>query len=167
MLIGCLFSGQTAFAQSTYGTIAGTVRDSSGAVIAGAKVEIQQQAHPPSAARRQIVGAGILGLAHAYVAASRGDRIAVFERRPRALGASVRNFEMIWPIGQPNGEMHATAMRSRELWVDVLQKARLPHFPTGSLHVTYRADETAVAREFAEIAPSLGYECQRWKSPES
>jgi len=112
-----------------------------------------------------IVGAGILGLAHAYVAASRGYRVAVFDRGPRASGASVRNFGMIWPIGQPNGEMHATAMRSRELWVDVLQKARLPHFPTGSLHVTYRTDETAVAREFAEIAPSLGYECQWLEKP--
>jgi FAD dependent oxidoreductase TIGR03364 len=107
-----------------------------------------------------IVGAGILGLAHAYAAASRGRKVVVFERSPRAMGASVRNFGMIWPIGQPHGEMHAMAMRSRELWFEILTQANLPHFPTGSLHVVYRDDEAAVAKEFAELAPGLGYRCQ-------
>jgi FAD dependent oxidoreductase TIGR03364 len=107
-----------------------------------------------------IVGGGILGLAHAYAAARRGHNVVVFERNPRAAGASVRNFGMIWPIGQPHGEMHAMAMRSREIWTEVLHEAQLPHFLTGSLHVVYRSDEAAVAREFAELAPSLGYACQ-------
>src|SRR5579872_539900 len=107
-----------------------------------------------------IVGAGILGLAHAYGAARRGQKVVVFERNSRAMGASVRNFGMIWPIGQPHGKMHGIAMRSREIWTEVLQEARLPHFPTGSLHVVYRDDEAAVAREFSELAPSLGYHCQ-------
>ena len=34
-----------------------------------------------------IVGAGILGLAHAYHLAKRGRRVIVFERAPRAMGA--------------------------------------------------------------------------------
>ena len=59
-----------------------------------------------------IVGGGVLGLAHAYAAARRGHRVVVFERNPRAAGASVRNFGMIWPIGQPRGEMHTMAMRT-------------------------------------------------------
>jgi len=106
-----------------------------------------------------IVGAGIMGLAHAYLAASRGLKVVVFERSPRASGASVRNFGMIWPIGQPHGRMHQLALRSRARWVEVLERAKLPYWPEGSLHVVYRDDEAAVVGEFFELADDLGYEC--------
>ncbi len=106
-----------------------------------------------------IVGAGILGLAHAYLAAQAGKSVVVFERHPRATGASVRNFGMVWPIGQPHGAMHRMALRSRELWLELLDAARLPYRPHGSLHVVYQADEAAVVQEFVERAPGLGYEC--------
>src|SRR5919201_4720332 len=96
-----------------------------------------------------VVGAGILGLAHAYHLARRGRRVAVFERGPRAQGASVRNFGMIWPIGQAPGRMHRLALRSRDHWLDVLRAADLWHAQTGSLHLAYRDDEAAVLREFA------------------
>jgi glycine/D-amino acid oxidase-like deaminating enzyme len=36
-----------------------------------------------------VVGAGIVGLAHAYLAARSGRTVAVFERNPAALGAFV------------------------------------------------------------------------------
>jgi FAD dependent oxidoreductase TIGR03364 len=107
-----------------------------------------------------IVGAGILGLAHAYAAARRGLSVAVFERSPQASGASVRNFGMIWPIGQPPGAMHQLALRSRSIWIDLLEQGRFPYHPTGSLHAMYRPDEALVAQEFAEVAPALGIDCQ-------
>ena len=106
-----------------------------------------------------IVGAGIMGLAHAYVAAERGLRVVVFERHERASGASVRNFGQIWPIGQPAGRLHELALRSRARWLRVLDAANLPSSREGSLHVTYRDDEATVAREFAERASDLGYSC--------
>lgn len=111
-----------------------------------------------------VVGAGIVGLAHAYMAARSGRSVAVFERNPAASGASVRNFGMIWPIGQPAGALHEMALRSRELWVEVLRQARLPFLETGSLHVAYRNDEAAVAQEFHGKARSLGYDCA-WLDP--
>jgi D-hydroxyproline dehydrogenase subunit beta len=107
-----------------------------------------------------VVGAGILGLAHAYAAARRGKSVTVFERDVAARGASVRNFGMIWPIGLPAGDLHARGMRSRELWLEVIEAAKLHHRPTGSLHLAYREDERSVAAEFAEIAPAHGYQCQ-------
>jgi FAD dependent oxidoreductase TIGR03364 len=111
-----------------------------------------------------IVGAGILGLAHAYVAAKSGKSVMVIEKNGRAAGASVRNFGMVWPIGQPAGTMLELSLRSRELWVEVLDLAKLPRRETGSLHLTYRADEAAVAQEFAQLGPKLGYQCS-WLNP--
>jgi FAD dependent oxidoreductase TIGR03364 len=111
-----------------------------------------------------IVGAGILGLAHAYFAAKRGRSVVVFERTPRAQGASVRNFGMIWPIGQRAGTVHQIATRSRQIWNEILDAAGLPYRPTGSLHVVYHEDEAEVAREFVERGPALGYTC-RWLGP--
>lgn len=69
-----------------------------------------------------ILGAGILGLAHAYAAASGGMKFIVFERSPRVPGASVWSFGMIWRIGQPHGKMHQLALRSRSRWVEVLDQ---------------------------------------------
>ena len=114
----------------------------------------------PHSADVAIIGAGIIGLAHAYAAARAGKTVVVFEKKPQASGASVRNFGMVWPIGQPHGEMFQLALRSRELWVETLTQARLPFRNTGSLHLTYAQDEADVAEEFAALAPDLGYRCQ-------
>jgi len=57
------------------------------------------------------------------------------------------------------------ALRSRSEWIEILKDARLPYWPDGSLHVVYRDDEAAVAREFADLAPALGYQCA-WLSAE-
>jgi FAD dependent oxidoreductase TIGR03364 len=99
-------------------------------------------------------------LAHAYLFARRGKRVLLFERGRNASGASVRNFGMIWPIGQPAGEMHRIALRSRDIWLEALAAARLSYRPTGSLHVAHNADEADVLKEFAEIGPTAGYVCQ-------
>lgn len=112
-----------------------------------------------------VVGAGIVGLAHAYLAARSGRTVAVLERSPAALGASIRNFGMVWPIGQPGGRLHQIALRSREIWLEILQEAQLPCLHTGSLHVAYREDEAAVGQEFSEKAPALGYDCA-WLTPQ-
>jgi len=55
------------------------------------------------------------------------------------------------------------ALRSRELWVEILESAQLSYRATGSLHLAYRDDEADVLREFAEIGPPAGYKCQ-WQS---
>src|SRR5579863_7206543 len=88
-----------------------------------------------------IVGAGIMGLAHAYAAAVRGLKVVVFERSGQASGASVRNFGMIWPVAQPHGRLHQLALRSRAHWLDILAQAKLPYRSDGSLLLAYAEDE--------------------------
>jgi FAD dependent oxidoreductase TIGR03364 len=111
-----------------------------------------------------VIGAGIIGLAHAYHLARRGRRVAVFERSPRAQGASVRNFGMLWPIGQPPGPMLKLALRSRELWLEVIRAVGLWHDPVGSLHLAYHDDEATVLQEFARESAGHGYSAA-WLAP--
>jgi len=107
-----------------------------------------------------VVGAGIVGLAHAWVEARRGAKVTLFERHPSAQGASIRHFGMIWPIGQPNGPLHRIALRSRELWSEIIEDAGLWSDPCGSLHIASQPDELEVIREFDDLAPTIGYTCQ-------
>ena len=50
--------------------------------------------------------------------------------------------------------MHEMAMRSRELWLQVLGASGIWHEKVGSLHLAYEEDEAAVLAEFAHDAPS-------------
>lgn len=107
-----------------------------------------------------IVGAGVLGLAHAYQFARRGLKVAVFERQPQARGASVRNFGMIWPVGQPLGDAYTVARRSRDTWLEVLRSSGLWHQQSGSLHVVYHEDEAEVLREFVQLSDGTNRQCE-------
>ncbi len=111
-----------------------------------------------------IVGAGIMGLAHAYHLAKRGRRVIVFERNERAMGASVRNFGMLWPVGLWPGEWHRRALRSRDIWLDVLNESGIWHEQTGSLHLAYHESEAAVLQEFIDVGPETGFDCE-WRTP--
>jgi D-hydroxyproline dehydrogenase subunit beta len=113
-----------------------------------------------------VVGAGIVGLAHAWSAAKRGRSVVVCERSRRAEGASIRNFGMIWPIGQPAGPSHQTALLSRRLWLELARAARVWVADCGSIHLAHRADEWAVLEEFVQRAPSLGYELKLFTAAE-
>ncbi|WP_020474720.1 TIGR03364 family FAD-dependent oxidoreductase [Zavarzinella formosa] len=107
-----------------------------------------------------IIGGGIVGLANAWSAARQGRSVVLFERENRAEGASVRNFGMVWPIGQTAGEIHRRSLRSRERWLELAERAGLWVNPCGSLHLARRPDELAVIEEFAALAPALGFECR-------
>ncbi|HEY8969787.1 MAG TPA: TIGR03364 family FAD-dependent oxidoreductase [Puia sp.] len=98
-----------------------------------------------------VIGAGIVGLATARALVLRGFSVKVFERSERAVGASIRNFGMIWPIGQPAGKLYHRAIRSREIWSALAPKAGFWSEQPGSLHLAYHADEWQVLQELAEI----------------
>lgn len=98
-----------------------------------------------------IVGGGIVGLAHAYMALLQGNKVVLFEREQFAVGASVRNFGLIWPIGQEPGEGLERALRSRSHWMKLAEEAGFWINPNGSLHLAYHDDEWDVLQEFAEM----------------
>jgi glycine/D-amino acid oxidase-like deaminating enzyme len=94
-----------------------------------------------------VIGAGIVGLATARALAIKGYAVKVFDRSPQAVGASVRNFGMIWPIGQPSGLLYSRAMRSRQIWKTIAAETGIWLQETGSLHVAYNAEEWQVLQE--------------------
>ncbi|OKS87505.1 TIGR03364 family FAD-dependent oxidoreductase [Mucilaginibacter polytrichastri] len=102
-----------------------------------------------------IIGAGIVGLATARALAIRGYQVTVFERNERAVGASIRNFGMVWPIGQPTGPLFDRAMLSRSIWKQVCAEAGIWHDEVGSLHMAYHDDELQVMAEYADANQHL------------
>ncbi len=105
-----------------------------------------------------VIGAGIVGLAHAYEAARMGLRTLVLERGAKAEGASVRNFGLVWVIGQRPGQDLRRALRGRETWLTLCREGGLWHRESGSVLVATAEDEAAVLREFAAAASDLGHE---------
>ena len=96
-----------------------------------------------------VIGAGIAGLATARTLAVRNYHVTVFERNGRSVGASVRNFGMIWPIGQPDGELYERAMLSKSIWKELCREADIWHDPVGSLHLAYNKEEWNVLQELS------------------
>jgi FAD dependent oxidoreductase TIGR03364 len=97
-----------------------------------------------------VIGAGIVGLATAKALVENGFSVKLFERGAFATGASVRNFGMIWPIGQPDGRLYERALRSRDVWKTISDTGAFWSEPAGSLHVARHPKEWAVLQELYE-----------------
>jgi D-hydroxyproline dehydrogenase subunit beta len=107
-----------------------------------------------------VVGGGIVGLAHAYMALKKGHGVVLFERDEFAVGASVRNFGLIWPIGQEPSKGLEVALRSREHWIEVAGEADFWMNHNGSLHLAYHDDEWSVLNEFYELYKNTPFQCE-------
>ncbi|HEY1019475.1 MAG TPA: TIGR03364 family FAD-dependent oxidoreductase [Sediminibacterium sp.] len=94
-----------------------------------------------------VIGAGIVGLATARALSLKGYQVTVIERSEKAVGASIRNFGMVWPIGQPDGKLYNRAVRSREIWKEIADSIGLWYHEAGSLHVANKMDEWQVLQE--------------------
>jgi FAD dependent oxidoreductase TIGR03364 len=105
-----------------------------------------------------IVGAGILGLAHAWAGVRRGLKVRVFERSDRALGASVRNFGQALVTGQAPGPMLDLARQSQALWAELGVAAGLALKRQGTLIFARSEVEEAMLDAFcAGRGRELGY----------
>lgn len=103
-----------------------------------------------------VVGAGIVGLAVARSLSLKGYGVTVIERSDRAVGASIRNFGMVWPIGQPDGILYQRAICSREIWKQLADSTGIWYNESGSLHLAYEPDEWVVLQELHAAFQSAG-----------
>lgn len=99
-----------------------------------------------------VIGAGIAGMATARSLSLKGYKVTVLEKGEWATGASIRNFGMVWPVGQPAGTMYETALHSRAIWKELCTAGNIWYEEAGSLHLAYREDEWNVLQEFAASA---------------
>ncbi|WP_417711546.1 TIGR03364 family FAD-dependent oxidoreductase [Roseibium aggregatum] len=106
-----------------------------------------------------IVGAGIVGLAHALAASRRGKSVLVIDRDSYANGASIRNFGFVTVTGQQAGDCWQKALRSRQVWAEVADAARIPLLHEG-LTMTARLPESEAVID-AFLKTEMGADCQR------
>lgn len=110
-----------------------------------------------------VVGAGIVGLAHAYTAAQRGLKVCVLERDAACVGASIRNFGFVTVTGQGAGDTWRRARLARDVWAHIAPQAGIEVLHTGLNLVATRPQALVVLEEFMRTEMAEG--CSLW-SPE-
>ncbi|NEE00499.1 FAD-dependent oxidoreductase [Phytoactinopolyspora halotolerans] len=107
-------------------------------------------------ARLVVVGGGVLGSMHAWMAVEAGHDVVHLEREAGARGASVRNFGLVWVSGRARGAELELAVRARELWERVAGRIPAIGFrANGSITVITRDDELAVISEVCARADAV------------
>lgn len=105
-----------------------------------------------------VVGAGIVGMAHAYTAARCGLKVCVVERDAACVGASIRNFGFITVTGQGAGDTWRRARRSRDVWGDVALQAGIAVLHHGLYLSAVRPQASRVLEQF--MATPMGEGCE-------
>lgn len=105
-----------------------------------------------------IVGAGILGLAHAHEALKRGNSVIVIDRDERCLGASIRNFGFVTVSGLRGGDIWRRAVYSRDEWLNIAPEAGIDIEHRGTWLLVRHPMAWSVAEAFA--ATEMGEEVE-------
>lgn len=110
-----------------------------------------------------IVGAGVVGLAHALAAARLGLRAVVLDRDVQANGASIRNFGFVTVTGQAQGQVWRRARRSRDVWAEIARPAGIAIEQHGLAVIARRPEARAVLEAFLQT--EMGEGCA-WLGPD-
>ena len=105
-----------------------------------------------------VVGAGILGLAHALAAARLGKSVVVIDRDAQANGASVRNFGFVTVTGQQRGLTWRRARRSRDIWAEIAPQAGIAIAHRGLVVAAHRQEAVGVIEAF--MATEMAGNCR-------
>lgn len=95
-----------------------------------------------------VVGAGVVGLAHAAAAVERGVSVAVVERDERCVGASIRNFGHASITAQADRALEL-GEAGRQRWITLARQAGFWLSECGTVVLARAEDEAAVLEEFA------------------
>ncbi len=102
--------------------------------------------------RGVVVGGGIVGTWHAFELVQAGFAVDHLEAEAGPVGASVRNFGLVWVSGRRSGAELEVARRARRRWEEVGSAvAGLGFRANGSLTVATDATERAVMQAFARL----------------
>ncbi len=112
-----------------------------------------------------VVGAGILGLAHALAAAKRGKKVVVIDRDAQANGASVRNFGFVTVTGQGAGDCWNMARRARAIWAEAAADAGIEVLQRGLVLAARYPESEAVVDAF--LRTEMGEACRRLTAAEA
>ncbi|KPF70216.1 FAD-dependent oxidoreductase [beta proteobacterium AAP99] len=104
-----------------------------------------------------VVGAGIVGLAHALEAVRRGLKVCVLDRDASCTGASVRNFGFVTVTGQQAGQTWQRAMHSRNVWHEIAPQVGIQVIHRGLWLVARRQEAAAVLQAF--LKTEMGEAC--------
>ncbi len=96
-----------------------------------------------------IIGAGIVGLAHAAHAVANGLSVTILERDHHAVGASIRNFGHCCITAQSGG-LYELARTSRKYWLQFAERAGFQALESGAVVLARSEAELAVLRELSE-----------------
>ncbi len=109
-----------------------------------------------------VVGAGVVGLAHAYQAARNGLKVCVVERDAACVSASIRNFGFITVSGQGAGDTWRRARYSRDIWADIAPQAGIQVVHQGLNLVATRDKGVDVLEAFMQTDMAQSAGCELW-----
>ena len=101
-----------------------------------------------------IIGAGVVGMGAALAAHKKGiKKILVIDRHQACTGASIRNFGFITITGLRQKLMQKRALRSREIWLDLVKKAKITVNHHGLYLVAQHKESIPVLEEYLKVDP--------------
>ena len=101
-----------------------------------------------------IVGAGVVGMGAAIAAQKQGiKKILIVDRHQACTGASIRNFGFITITGLRQKIMQQRSLRSREIWLDIIKKAKITINHRGLYLIAQHKESIPVLEEYLKIDP--------------
>lgn len=110
-----------------------------------------------------IIGAGALGVFHAYHALKAGKKVLLLEKDKRAQEATVRNFGQVVPSGLiPGSEWHEYGRIATALYKELQEEFNIGIRNNGSCYIANTATEMAVLEELQDKFKAVDYHSELW-----
>ncbi len=106
-----------------------------------------------------VIGGGVLGTFHAYHAAKKGLKVALFEKNTQPQGATVRNFGQVVPSGM-NTKWQTFGRESLKIYKKIQSKFDISVRQEGSVYFASDIEEMQLLEELALINKNNDYTSQ-------